>query len=444
MDSAASVHKTLQGSIDLLDSKRSSFLKNPEKDFSRNRKIGFNRFIKICLNIGTSSTQNELLEYFNDSDGTPTKSAFCQQRAKVSPEAFEFLFHTFTDEIVSQTDLKKFHNRIILGADGSDINIPYNIKDVDTYHQNGSNRGYNQLHLNVIYDIQNGLYVDAIVNSDRKVHERNALISMVSLISLPPDAQAIILADRGYESYNVFAHLLGSGREFVIRLKDDDSNGILSNWTFPRNENGEFDCDYETILTWRQTNNIKENWEKYTFVSRDKFDLYEKDNPFFPLKLRIVCVEIQPGVYEYLATNLDPDEFSSQDIKELYHMRWGVETSFRDLKFTVDILHFHAKKRAFVEQEVWSKLIVFNFCKAITNSIAIPDESPNHKRKHGQKINFAIAAQICKSVLRRGDGETDISRLISRFLTPIRPDRRAPRFVKPKSAKSFLYRSAKA
>ena len=138
MDNASSVHKTLQGSIDLLDSKRSTFLKDPEKDFSRNRKIGFNRFIKICLNMGTSSTQNELLEYFNDSDGTPTKSAFCQQRAKVSPGAFEFLFRTFTDEIVRQTDFKKFHNRIILGVDGSCINIPYNIEDNDTYHQNGN------------------------------------------------------------------------------------------------------------------------------------------------------------------------------------------------------------------------------------------------------------------------------------------------------------------
>lgn len=302
----------------------------------------------------------------------------------------------------------------------------------------------NQIHLNVIYDILNEFYVDAIVNSDRKVHERNALISMVSRLSLPFDTPAIILADRGFESYNVFAHLLNSGCEFVIRLKDDESNGILSNWTFPRNENGEFDCDFETILTWKQTNYVRENWKEFTFVSRDKFDLYEKDNPFFSLTLRIVCVEIQPGVYEYLATNLDPDEFTSQDIKELYSMRWGIETSFRDLKYTIDILHFHAKKRAFVEQEIWSKLIVFNFCKAITNSISIPDESSNHKRKHGQKINFAIAAQICKSVLRRGDGETNISRLISRFLTPIRPDRHAPRYVRPRSAKSFLYRSAKA
>jgi len=37
--------------------------------------------------------------------------------------------------------------------------------------------------------------------------------------------------------------------------------------------------------------------------------------------------------------------------QELYHKRWGQETSFRDLKYTIDIVSFHSKKREYVEQE---------------------------------------------------------------------------------------------
>ena len=70
---------------------------------------------------------------------------------------------------------------------------------------------------------------------------------------------AICSTDRGYESYNLFAHLLRSGQKFVIRLKDDDSNGIISTYEFPYDKNGEFDSDINTILTWKQTNHVKEN-----------------------------------------------------------------------------------------------------------------------------------------------------------------------------------------
>ncbi|MBR2258030.1 MAG: transposase [Blautia sp.] len=58
----------------------------------------------------------------------------------------------------------------------------------------------------------------------------------------------IIMADRGYDSYNLFAHLFRSGQKFVIRLKDNDRNEIITTYKFPYNEKGEFDCYIETVL----------------------------------------------------------------------------------------------------------------------------------------------------------------------------------------------------
>ncbi|MCR5788361.1 MAG: transposase [Lachnospiraceae bacterium] len=43
-------------------------------------------------------------------------------------------------------------------------------------------------------------------------------------------------------------------------------------------------------------------------------------------------------------TNLDQAEYPPDKIKELYASRWGIETSFRDLKYTVGMLDFHSKK----------------------------------------------------------------------------------------------------
>lgn len=438
---AVNVKRILKECISNLDSIKWLYLLDPEKNYSRKRKISFKDFINICLQMEGGALQNELMKYFDFQDDVPSKSAFCQQRAKVSPEALKFLFSIFTELLMSIDAPKTFMGYRLLACDGSDINIPYNPDDTESFHQIPGKRGYNQLHLNAFYDILNGIYVDCLLEPDRKSHEREAFNIMIDRIAL--DKPAIIMADRGYESYNLFAHLLKSGQKFIVRLKDDESNGIISTYEFDYHENGEFDQYIETVLTWKQTNAVKADRQTYTFVSRNKFDFYEDGNPFFPLRLRILCIEVFPGKFEYLATNLDEEEFSLSAIRELYHLRWGQETSFRDLKYTIDILHFHGRKREYVEQEAWAKLIVYNFCEAIARHIVVTRQSQNGlRRKFDYKINFATAACICKAYLKRDDGEINPCRLIGRFLIPIRPDRTAPRKIKPQSAKSFLYRAA--
>ena len=51
----------------------------------------------------------------------------------------------------------------------------------------------------------------------------------------------ILVADRGYENYNIFAHAIEKGWKFAIRVKDKNSNGIASGLNLPPND--EFDID---------------------------------------------------------------------------------------------------------------------------------------------------------------------------------------------------------
>lgn len=54
--------------------------------------------------------------------------------------------------------------------------------------------------------------------------------------------------------------------------------------------------------------------------------------------------EIAPGSYENIITNLPDIEFDFEDFKDLYHMRWDEENSFRDLKYPLCLKAFHSKK----------------------------------------------------------------------------------------------------
>lgn len=424
-----------------LDQIRTLFLRKPDTDFTRERKITFDGFIRCCIQMEGSTLQNELLKYFNFDPNAPTKSAFIQQRAKVLPEAFEYLFFMFTQKIADIMPLKTLHGYRIVAADGTDINIPYNSLDLESFQKNGDKKGYNQLHLNALQDVLNGFYVDAHLDPDKKTHERSAFIRMVdrNYVRVP----TIYLCDRGYEGWNVFAHLIESGQKFVIRLKDDDSNGIISTYKFDYDENHEFDQYIETTLTWRQTNEIKADREHYTYVARENFDFFSESSDRYFIHLRILCIEIAPGKYEYLATNLECSEFSISDFKELYHLRWNEEGSFRDLKYTVGLLSFHCRKADYIRQEIWAGLILMNFCESIARSVVIDQGSKNSRgRKYTYLVNFATAVCICRAFQKSLLPTTNVTRLISRFIIPVRPGRSFERKMKSQSARYFIYRAS--
>lgn len=92
------VSDSLKNHISELANNPCLFLRNPNVDFSRKRKIDFKTFIGIIMNSGGATMSKELLDFFDFNKNTPSVSAFTQQRSKVLPEAFEYLFKSFTDD----------------------------------------------------------------------------------------------------------------------------------------------------------------------------------------------------------------------------------------------------------------------------------------------------------------------------------------------------------
>ena len=105
---------------------------NPDKDFSRNRKIPYENMILSLLTLEGASLSNELLRQFGCNATTATTSAFVQQRKKILPAALETLFHDFT----SKTNRNSFYKGYrLLAVDGSDIQIATNPNDKESFLQ---------------------------------------------------------------------------------------------------------------------------------------------------------------------------------------------------------------------------------------------------------------------------------------------------------------------
>ncbi len=232
----------------------------------------------------------------------------------------------------------------------------------------------------------NRRYIDAVLQDSRNENEHSALINMLENIG----HDTIIVADRGYESYNTIAHLENNGLKYVIRLKTN--GGIAQKFNIPADKEADFTADI--LLTRRQTNEVKSNPEIYRYLaSFSTFDFLPKDSKdIYPLRFRIIRIKISEGVYETLVTNLWDDVFSAEDIKYIYKMRWGIENSFRELKYHIGLIAFHSKKKECMIQEIFASLIMYNFSMLITENISLDNDKHNH---YCYKINYALAIHAC-------------------------------------------------
>lgn len=412
----------------------SLFVKKPKTDFTRNRKINFKKFIGITMNSGGGTMSKELLDYFDFDVNTPSVSAYTQQRSKVLPEAFEFLFNSFTQENMSSTN--NYNGYRLIACDGSNLTIATNPNDAQTaYKSNQFGTITNHLHLNAFYDVLNRIYLDAVLQTASEYQEYRACINMMERSSLN---KAILIADRGYENYNVMAHAINKGWKFVIRIKDKNSNGIASGLNLPKTDI--FDIDVSMTFTREQTKITKMAGYKFmpTNQTFDYLPLKSKDT--YTMSFRITRFSIADDSYEMLVTNLDRSEFSTNDLKEIYHLRWGIETSFRELKYSIGLTSFHARKAEYIKQEVFARLLLYNYCELITTHVVQQMQTKDKTKQ----VNFTIAIYICREYLRqkRNLSPPDVIKLIEKHILPVRPGRKDPRKVKPQASVSFLYRVA--
>lgn len=158
-------------------------------------------------------------------------------------------------------------------------------------------------------------------------------------------------------------------------------------------------------------------------------------NPYY-LSFRLVRFKLTEDTYELLITNLTEEKFAVNELKELYAMRWGIETSFRDLKYSLALSYFHSKKTEHILQEIFARLTMYNFAELITSHVVIKQKN----RKYSYRINFAATVHICRNFFLKNISPSDVEALLLMHLLPVRQRSANPRRGSPRAAPSFIYR----
>ena len=431
--SAHKVKESLNNSIKSLFDRRQDFFNNPSSSFTREKKISFEQTIIFPMIAGSDNVDTELLDYFGE-DKLPSQSAMIQRRNQVKPEAFKELFHDFTRQIPVAKTYKGYR---LVACDGTRLNLPYNSSDKDTFFKCKEDRkGINQLHMNALYDTLNDIFLDIELQRIREMDEMGSLCHFFDNgIPSNPSQKWISLADRGYASFNVFAHAIHNNRLFLIRASKSFVDKMCRNHKHLLDANI---ADFEIIvhIGRRNTNELKKLDNYHCVPSTRRYDYLEADsNEFECLKLRVLKFPISETTCEYIVTNLPSDHFSVDEIKELYHIRWNQETAFRFLKYAGNMVHIHSIKKEFLLQEIYAKLTFYNFCSALASSI---EASTKDTSKHKYAVNHTQMQKICIRFIR--GVVKNVEQLIAKFVEPIRLGRKYIRIIRTQSADSLAYR----
>ena len=430
------VKSTLSSLINSMENTKSFFVVNPDRDFTRHRSISFSDTIKCLLNMENHTLNSEIRYFFLSKKApVPTSSAFIQQRKKLNENVFHYLFQSINEAFPLKKLFKGYH---LFATDGSDINIPSLSGDTDTYiNSNTEGVGYYQYHLNALYDVCEKRYIDFIIQPRAMENERTAFCTMVR--NNVADGKCIYTADRGYPSLNSIYNVIHAGQFFCFRLVELDGPGSL----FKHNavpDKDEFSIDIEFLVTRKYKKIYKSEPGKYKILQKSKtFDgipVGDKTS-VVSLSFRLVKLKLDNGNHEYLITNLPESEFGIEELKDLYHRRWNIETSFRTLKYNICLTSFHSKKRNFIKQEIEARIILYNITMITVSFVKVEKEG----LKYTYSVAISDAVVTIRLFLKGWLSGTNVTKDLLKYLTPIRPGRTYQRKVRSKRVISFNNRS---
>ena len=407
----------LKAIVKEMEGNKDRYVAEPQKDFSRNRKVTFYDMMWFLLFIGANSMSEEIRRSFNHKDFSYiSEAAILKSRSKIKVLAFEQLFHKFNDTLENPKEYKGYR---VLALDGSYFSSLYN---ADSEYATISNQygGANRMHVNFAYDILNKNFLDCVIEAKNKADERKGAIKMLS--SLAESEKILAIMDRGYDGIKIFEHCNRiENLSYLIRIRSGMTKEIKA---LPDKEL-DLDLKFEVSTLSKR------------LPYRMKIQAWDMEQPC-SVSFRLVKVRLKDK-WLVLATNLPRQEFSTQTLKNLYEKRWKIELAFRDIKHALGALHFHSKKDLFNLQEFFAHLIRYNLTSRIICQIRLP----KHKNlKYRYEVNFKNATQIIQDYCRHALDYEKVLEQIIRYVHPLRVNRlfqRNCRYIYPVG---FNYRVA--
>lgn len=356
--------------------------KMKEQDFTRNRKQPFSATLLFMFNLLRKSLAIEIdgfVRYLNDrfSSGNTqhfTPSAFIQNRKKIDPTVFNHLSEVIIENFYTADNntLNLLNGFRVLAADGSRITLPFTMELKKCYGVTKNQFGGSivQARASVLYDVLNGITLDAVLENLNEGERDLALKHAYQW-----KKNDLIIYDRGYPSYDFINEHVKLKTDCLIRVKLTH-NAIVTAFV---------SAGKKSIIT-----EIRPQ-KNQSFKDKE----YSRNGT---LKVRLLRVDLPGGEVEVLMTTLlDSQKYPAKMFKELYFLRWGVETFYDELKNKLKVEHFTGYSQVSIQQDFFCAIFISNLQSVMVHDIEEELCAQNKDKKYNYKVNTNLSYGFLKN-----------------------------------------------
>ncbi len=384
--------KTAGFSVVFRDKKREEDFKNKHKigknSFTRARKLGFDKIMTMMIKKSNKSLQNSI----NDTqlelgeDVTISNSAYTQARAKLNYTAFKEFSEMARDIFYEDGEYETYKGFRILAIDGSVTTLP-NTDDVKKEFNpmkvkcqiKEFQKDVSQARISCLFDVLNNIAIDSSITNKNKSEDNELIAYDERTLALQHlydcNQDDLTIMDRGYPSFELFAAVYNN-TNILCRVRKN----IFTKAKFL------FDAHSE-----KKDVIIEINAPKYLK------DELRKNNIPTKMKIRFIQVILDNGTVEVLATNvLDNERLKTSDFKELYALRWGIETYFDLIKNRLGLENFTGQTALAVKQDFFATIFLTNYESMMTYDINEELKEKTQDNKYIQKVNKAVSFNVIK------------------------------------------------
>lgn len=400
-----------------LDVELRSLFTTSKADFSRQRRLGFERLVLLLMNFFKKSYDLEIAEFYNTiaPDTLPvSKSAFCQQRMKLKG-----LFFACLNQLLVQSFYQHYGDQIgrwkgmrLIAVDGSTVYLADSPEIIAHF---GTQKGHTDVPMGQAlsaFDVLNGITIKAGIYPIKTAEQK---IAQHWLEDYDPDM--LLIYDRGYPGFtSIFLHeAKEQPQAFLMRCRLGFNAEVKSFY---------LSSEQDIVSVFKAGKIASEELYEQGFIVPVGSTV----------QVRMVKVVLDNGMVEILVTNLfDTAKYPHQIFKELYFKRWGIETCYDTIKNKLQLEAFSGHKVITIMQDFYITFFLSNLQQILSK----PGSPTQSTKKHHYKVNKNIALGLMKNriveLFMAHDTEVTLQRLqqlFIRYLEPVRPNRKYPHYKK--------------
>ena len=388
------------------------FARKREQDFTRKRKLPFDKLILFMINLIRSSIKcclDKFFETMGETEKHMAQQSFSEARQKIRWEAFEFLFND-TVEAIYEGGYEKWHGYRVHAIDGTKIQLPDDKNLRSHFGAVGRNSTAATAQASALYDVFNGVIVDTKIEPIATDERTLATMHIDKLCKTKSFDKELIIFDRGYASFALITYLIMCNIRFLMRVKTGFNNDIDN---LPNGDH--------TIVLQREG---------------------EKD-----ICVRVLKFPLKSGEIETLVTDITDKRMGTNAFKTLYFKRWPIETKYGEIKNKLEIENFSGRTVDAIKQDFYITMYMSNIVTVASWEAQpiIEQERENKDNRYDYQVNINHAIGVLKDRFIAAFLESDdelrskkvnhILALLVKCATPIRPNRSVVRNNSTRKAK---------